>query len=168
MRVVGGTLLRHHDQVTMSRSNLVAQLGVVEIEGGVPAKAITDGAYKRGTHVSPKSKQNRLNAMTGQARAVAKAIDKGNSAFRDSSETSFRKVSEMWGLNRDYTKLRPFQGGKNRVGEILMVFYLQVFVTNLHTCLYDSQTGLVADIPPPSIEEYLHSTNCGLVVDGRK
>jgi hypothetical protein len=48
MRVVFGSVLRHHDQTVLSRSNLTAQLAVVVLEGGVTAKAATDSAYKRG------------------------------------------------------------------------------------------------------------------------
>jgi|AntRauTorckE5430_2_1112549.scaffolds.fasta_scaffold37953_1 hypothetical protein len=106
--------------------------------------------------------------MGAAARLEAKLIDAGNSNFRDSSEGSFAKVAELWKLNMDWTKRKVFQGGKNRTNELLSIFYNQVFVTNLHTCLYDSQTGMVAGIPPPSIQEYLENMNAGRVVDGRK
>jgi hypothetical protein len=118
--------------------------------------------------VSPQSKKNRLNALPQAAAAAAKLQDKGNRVFRDSSETSFRKVADLWKLNLDYTKRKVFDSGRHRANDMLKELYNQVFVTNLHTCLYDSQTGMVANISPPSVEDYLRNINLGLVVDCRK
>jgi hypothetical protein len=75
-------VLRSHDAGLWDMAKLEAIMLNLQI-GGLPAVCVTDSAFRRTASVSPKSKQNSLNAMAPANRLLAEARDRGNKTFKN-------------------------------------------------------------------------------------
>jgi hypothetical protein len=45
------------------------------------------------------------------------------------------------------------------------IWCCQVLFQNLHTCLYGAQSSAVFHIDPPTVQQYLHNINHGLMIN---
>ncbi|KAJ0391089.1 hypothetical protein P43SY_010344 [Pythium insidiosum] len=64
-------------------------------------------------------------------------------------EWLFKDVKTQWSHVNWHIKM---QARKTRAG---LKFSTAMLLTNIHTCLYGSQTARYFNCPPPSLEEYL-------------
>jgi hypothetical protein len=53
--------------------------------------------------------------------------------------------------------------GYNNWSNVASTWGMMVLFTNLHTCAYGCETTALYGIDPPTVEEYLYSTNNGLM-----
>jgi hypothetical protein len=102
--------------------------------------------------------------MVPALRLATQARDLGNQPFRNTVELTFQKTMAMWPLNYNKTKSKLFADGRSNWKRMRGVWYTQVLFQNLHTCLYGAESTGVFHIYPPTVEEYLHSINNGLMV----
>ncbi|CAG2244686.1 unnamed protein product [Mytilus edulis] len=129
-------MLRESDILAQMRVHMTTPQGRIFCIYGDPAYPVTDGyiiAPFRGGVIS-------RNQMI---------FNKRMSAVRICVEWAFGKVLSLFAF-LDYKKnlklyLQP-------VGKYYKV---AVLLTNCHTCLYGSETGIFFDVSPPTLEEYL-------------
>ena len=105
-------------------------------------------------------------ASTGHFRAARKgaglpshivAIEASMVRPRLAVEHSFAKLVALWPLIDYHKKLKQWHT------PVDMVVGVCVLSTNLHTCVYGSQTSSSFGVDSPSVFEYLHNANLGCI-----
>jgi len=77
-------------------------------------------------------------------------FNKRMSSVRECVEWGFGKVIQYFSF-MDFKK-----NHKILLQPVGRMYFVAVLLTNCHTCLYNSQTGIYFDLPPPTLHMYLN------------
>jgi hypothetical protein len=161
--------IRAHDQRVLNSSGLETQMAFVQVVDAatgavVQAKLIADQAYARTLIVEPKMSAAALLLLGPAGAAARQMYDKKNMKMRDGVELSFNSVVTKFPHADFFRRHKLFANGYNNWENVCGLWQAMVLFTNLHTCCYGGETTALFGVDPPSVEEYLYSSNHGLMV----
>lgn len=132
---------RRHDSYLLRVSRLNERLAEVQPPDGQQMKVYGDAAYPLLSHVRRGFRG--ANLSDGE-----KAFNQANSKMRISIEWGFGKVISLF----------PFCDFRNNqelfLQPVARYYTNACLLTNAHTCLRGSQTGVYFDMTAPTLEEY--------------
>ncbi len=133
---------RRHDSHMLRESGILTQLQNLPLHNNLPYALYGDAAYPLGPSIICPFRGARLNQEQHDFNTIM-------SSSRQCVEWGFGKITTQWAF-LDFRK-----NLKVLLQPVAKYYLVASLLTNCHTCLYGSQTGLYFGLNPPSIEEYL-------------
>jgi len=136
---------RRHDAFMLAESNILARLETQQhIRGGHGYHLYGDSGYPiREVLISP---------YRGNLSAAQQEFNSAMSKVRVSVEWGFGKMLQLFAF-LDFKKNLKLH--KQAVGK---TYAVAAILTNVHTCLYGSQTSSKFDCIPPKLDQYIHNS----------
>lgn len=163
--------VRMHDYRGFCESPLEWQVQLLEYKHGPgatqPIRILCDQAYASNEHLLPFTPTATLRSQSVAQAAANRAIDEANEPFRIQVENTYSKMTTLWPF-LDYKRLHQLvKAGKLDFEAVTDRWMAAVLFTNIHTCFFGSQVTSGFRVEPPTVREYLHSTNTGQMVAAR-
>ncbi|CAM9555962.1 unnamed protein product [Discosporangium mesarthrocarpum] len=141
--VAGSAVGRRHSAWLFRESNLNPKVRDAQEGPPVQYAGYGDTVYPMLSHV--KRGQRETDMITVEERKVNKRM----STCTINIEWAFGKVLQLWPF------LDSEKNSKLHLQPITHLYIVGALLTNMHTCLYGSQTGHYFDLNPPGLEEHL-------------
>lgn len=134
---------RRHDSGMLRESGLMAQLQTfMNQPDGTPYSLYGDPAYPLRPHLIAPYRGSSLSAEEQEFNRLMSRV-------RVSVEWTFGKITSLFAF-LDYKK-----NMKLYLQPVAKYYLVATILTNCHTCLYGSETGMFFGLNPPTLEEYL-------------
>ena len=163
--------VRQHDATVDVRSGIKYLLQQMDVGGDPnrPCKRCTDAAYREDRNTVCRHTAAQLRTIaTNLGAAAADGVqrqDSKNMSARMGVEMSFNSISGVFPMVDYKRTIRLLEGGKNNRVRLMQTWACMVIMKNLYVCHMGSPESVLYNIQPPSIGEYLHNANHGLLVD---
>lgn len=142
----GPTSCRTNDRKIVEKSKINRKLRRLQRFNTVQYRTYGDALYTNHSHVRAR---HRRNQHFSQSKRNENYI---MSKVRIAVEWAFKKVKGLWPYLKDLDNCRIMSRSSSNIA---FVFRACVILTNLHTCLYGSQTGLYFECESPTLDEYM-------------
>jgi len=162
--------IRRHDSIVLAHSKLDVMMSVLYVDHPTnnlptqntrPAKAFCDTAYATIGNVIGKMSKAQIAALPPHQQAAAKQADKDTGLFRTSVEDSFQIQTTQWPLADKFRAHSLGRDGKNNFSNLYKLWGIMTLFSNLRCCISGSQINMITKVEPPSVSDYLASTNSG-------
>lgn len=135
---------RRSDLRTLAQSNINGRLRDVQLGNAVQFKAYGDSIFPILSHVRRKHKNNpNTPAQSEQNRVMKKG--------RVTVEWDYGRITELWGYV-DWKKNCKILGHGANISKVYIVCAL---LSNMHCCLYGSETSDYFNCAPPNLNDYM-------------